>query len=464
MSSGGHLLASLTEVLQGNKLFTMPHVLNRSTAVPFAEPEFKLQPKARIGPYELVSMIGKGGFGQIWLAIDHSLDPAEVPRQVALKFLAPSHGRAPSKLMELKFVQEGEILIRLKDSGISGTAVAYDYKPATLRHPAYIVMPRLEGMDLNQLLFGRSGFSVEPREFIGWMIQLLTVLDQVHLMGIAHRDVKFGNLFFTKDNQLLLIDFGIAKLVQDTGETQTVMGTRNYSPPEVFSPRSDRSSDNADAIPGQRFVEQQKRDVYAVGMLLYKYFTGETAQVLVDVKSGPLNKFAKLLAESKIVDAFGILNQEMNWRESLFMLSNGPGAVLSRKDYQTIEVWLGQAEETAADKRQTLYEKVPHDLAEAICRAIYPLAGVRFPNATAFREELLKYADPDQWQPANGIVGPFGSNPFRGVSEEGRVQAKPSRPEGIEIDPDDRGLRHLQVPVRGGPAIVRRSACPTLSR
>jgi len=192
--------------------------------------------------------IGRGGMGQIYLAEDR-----ELGRKVAIKVLDDRF--AGNEQLRERFKREALAAARL--SGHPHVVTIFDVGESQGR--PFIVMEYLPGGTLGDRT--RQG-PVEPGEALSWLGQIAEALDAAHELGVVHRDVKPPNLLFDARGELVVADFGIARVADDTltgmTATGTVLGTAGYLAPEQAlgqpaTPASDR---------------------YALGVIGYELLTG----------------------------------------------------------------------------------------------------------------------------------------------------------------------------------------------
>lgn len=203
----------------------------------------ELKPGAKLGPYEIVSLLGKGGMGEVWKAHDPQLG-----RDVAIKVSAQQFTD--------RFEREARAIASLNHPNV-----------CTLYHigPSYLVMEYIEGPTLAERI-KRGPIPLE--EALGIAKQIADALDAAHRKGIVHRDLKPANVLLTKAG-VKVLDFGLARMEADpddptmTQMTQTgaLMGTPAYMAPEQ------REGKRADA----------RSDIYAFGCVLYEMLTGKRA-------------------------------------------------------------------------------------------------------------------------------------------------------------------------------------------
>ncbi len=217
-------------------------------------------PASRLGmvvgdKYELVRLIAQGGMGTVYLARHTSIG-----RRLAVKFLHTALlGR---REMMTRFRREAQLAGSLENEHI---AAVTDFGFAGDGVP-YIVMEYLDGQDLGSL-FEQQGLLPVPR-IVEMIIQACYGLEAAHERRVIHRDLKPENLFICRRTDgadlIKILDFGIAKLCEHTGEpaltrTGVAMGTPNYMAPEQV--RGDRTLDH-------------RVDIYALGVILYEGLSG----------------------------------------------------------------------------------------------------------------------------------------------------------------------------------------------
>lgn len=207
--------------------------------------------------YELVQVIGRGGMAEVWEARDLRLG-----RRVAIKILRPDLARDPA--FQARFRREAQSAASLNHPNIvaaydTGEDVFIDGTESTV--VPYIVMEYVDGMTLRQIL--TSGRRLLPERSLEIVAGTLSALDYAHRHGIVHRDIKPANVMLTRTGDVKVMDFGIARAMNDSGHTmtsaQTVMGTAQY-----LSPEQARGE-----------VVDARSDLYSTGVLLYELLTGK---------------------------------------------------------------------------------------------------------------------------------------------------------------------------------------------
>ena len=226
-------------------------------------PSMSLPPGAKLGPYEIVSAIGSGGMGDVYLARDPRLD-----RDVAIKVLPERYLRDPEA--RLRFEREAKAVAALSHPNI---LAIHDY--GTHEGAAYSVAELLEGKNLRQELLAGA---IPWRKAVEIAAEIADGLAAAHAKGIIHRDLKPENIFLTHDGRVKILDFGLAQLVRPDTKTEDVdastiptapmktdpsaiMGTAGYMAPEQLR------GEPVDAT----------TDIFALGCVLYEMVTGRAA-------------------------------------------------------------------------------------------------------------------------------------------------------------------------------------------
>jgi Tol biopolymer transport system component len=215
----------------------------------------------RLGPYEIVALLGAGGMGEVYRARDERLK-----RDVAVKVLPSSFAQDPERLR--RFEQEAQTA-----GGLNHPNITSVFELGSHEGSPYIVTELLEGETLRGRL---AGGAIPVRKATDYAIQVARGLAAAHEKGIVHRDLKPENLFVTNDGRVKILDFGLAKLTQADGATgpQTslptvtggtepgvVLGTLGYmSPEQVKGKKADPRS-----------------DIFSFGAILYEMLSGSRA-------------------------------------------------------------------------------------------------------------------------------------------------------------------------------------------
>ena len=208
--------------------------------------------------YEVGEVIGRGGMAEV-----HEGRDLRLGRRVAVKILRPDLAKDPT--FQARFRREAQSAAALNHPNI---VAVYDTGEDRLASPngesvivPYIVMEYVDGMTLRQLL--TSGRRLLPERALEITAGILSALDYAHRHGIVHRDIKPANVMLTRTGDVKVMDFGIARAMNDAGTTMTatsaVMGTAQY-----LSPEQARGE-----------VVDARSDLYSAGVLLYELLTGK---------------------------------------------------------------------------------------------------------------------------------------------------------------------------------------------
>ena len=202
-----------------------------------------------LGSYRVLSVLGKGGMGQVYLG-----EHMKLGRRVALKILRPEF--AAKRDAVARFFQEAKAVSRIRHKNIVDVTDFVEDPDGT----TFIVMELLEGMTLGEKF--RRKQEIALREGLGFAIQVCDGLEAAHREGIIHRDLKPDNIFLCID-VVKLLDFGVAKLMgeADAGwQTMqgSVVGTPAYMSPEQAA----------------GIAVDHRADIYSLGTILYEIFTG----------------------------------------------------------------------------------------------------------------------------------------------------------------------------------------------
>lgn len=200
----------------------------------------------KIGKYDVLDVVGRGGMGVVYRAKDPFLD-----RMVAIKIMTISYADYPDLLQ--RFYREAKATANLQHPNIVTV-----YELGEHEGSPYLAMQFLEGASLETLV--RSGQELSLLQKLDIVIQACHGLAYAHQRGIVHRDIKPGNIMVLKDGNVKIVDFGIAR-IGDTNFTRTgqFMGSLNYMSLEQLN---------------DKLQVDQRTDVYSTGVVLYQILTG----------------------------------------------------------------------------------------------------------------------------------------------------------------------------------------------
>src|SRR6516165_12448058 len=233
-----------------------------------------LSPRQILDHYDILGTLGTGGMGEVYRARDQRLN-----REVAIKVLSSVSTVDPDRLR--RFEQEARAAAALNHPNIPAI-----YQMGSYFGSPYMVSELLEGETLRDRL---NRGPLPLRKVIEYGKQIARGLAAAHEKGIVHRDLKPENLFLTKDGQVKILDFGLARLTQpklatlshDPQDVQTIpgmmMGSMGYMSPEQV-----RGEGN-----------DQRSDIFTFSAVLYEMMTGQRAfqkATSIDAMSAILNE------------------------------------------------------------------------------------------------------------------------------------------------------------------------------
>jgi len=211
---------------------------------------------ARLGPYQILAPIGAGGMGEVYKARDTKLN-----RDVAIKVLPETLAQDPGALA--RFEREAQAVAALSHPNI---LAIHDF--GSDAGVSYAVTELLDGETLRARM---AAGPLPVRKAVEYGVQIVRGIAAAHQKGIVHRDLKPENIFLTKEGQVKVLDFGLAKAAGATttpGETQlagtqpgTVMGTVGYMSPEQV----------------RGLAVDQRTDIFSFGAVFYEMLTGRRA-------------------------------------------------------------------------------------------------------------------------------------------------------------------------------------------
>lgn len=209
------------------------------------------------GKYRIERVLGRGGMGTIYVAVQEPLG-----RKVALKVLHPTLGQGGDPEFQKRFLLEAATLSQLAHPNI---VVVHDYGSLEGQEGAcFMVMELLEGRTINQVLNEHGRF--EPARALRIARDIARALRAAHDLGVIHRDLKPANVMLCSGPEgetVKVLDFGLVKVVRDDSEELTQEG-RFLGSPRYMSPEQI-----------QRLPMDGRSDLYSLGVILYRMLTGE---------------------------------------------------------------------------------------------------------------------------------------------------------------------------------------------
>jgi predicted Ser/Thr protein kinase len=197
--------------------------------------------------YEITALLGEGGMGAVYKAIDR-----EVNRTVALKVIRPD--LATNSSIIDRFKQE---LVLSHQVTHRNVVRIYDLGEAD--GMKFITMEYIEGTDLRSIIRERKAFP--PGDAVETMLQICRALEAAHSVGVIHRDLKPQNIMRDNQGRVVVMDFGLARLIESNGMTQTgaLVGTMEYMSPEQ----------------ALGSVLDHRSDLFTLGLIFYELLSGK---------------------------------------------------------------------------------------------------------------------------------------------------------------------------------------------
>ncbi len=215
--------------------------------IAFLTPSLKPGSLGRLGHYEILEIIGKGGFGIVLRAFDEKLH-----RISAIKVLSPAYAAVGSA--RKRFIREAQTAAAVKNEHVVAI-----YNVQDEAQPPYLVMELIDGISLQDKLDKKGPLSLKEILRIG--MQMAEGLAAAHKQGLVHRDIKPANILLENGvERVKITDFGLARAVDDASITQsgTVAGTPMYMSPEQ----------------AEGLAIDHRSDLFSLGTVLYAMCTG----------------------------------------------------------------------------------------------------------------------------------------------------------------------------------------------
>ena len=211
-----------------------------------------LQAGEFVGQYEIRELLGAGGLAKVYRAYDKDIE-----RDVALKILRP--GVAASDAAKKRFKQEINLQAKLSMPGCVSVFGVGEYH-GTL----YCAMEYVEGKTLRKVLREKS---LDTAQTIEVLIKIAKIIKELHKRGLEHRDIKPGNIILNQYNEVVLLDFGLAKAVEDQLNICITSHGELFGTPAYMSPEQGGKDNN--------LYRAGRSDVYALGVLAFEMLTGD---------------------------------------------------------------------------------------------------------------------------------------------------------------------------------------------
>ena len=205
------------------------------------------------GRYRILSKLGEGGMGSVYLAIDENLQ-----RKVAIK--TPFFENETDERTIKRFFREARAAATIHHPNV---CAVYDVGEFAGRY--YLTMAYIEGRTISEWVREGNDVAKNPRISLEIIEKLAGGLQAAHKMGILHRDIKPGNTLITNQNEPYLIDFGMARRMDRTETLLTVSGAI-VGTPAYMAPEQINGSDPTKIGPAA--------DIYSLGVIMYELLTG----------------------------------------------------------------------------------------------------------------------------------------------------------------------------------------------
>jgi serine/threonine-protein kinase len=239
---------------------------------------------SQINQYKILEKIGSGGQGTVYKALDTKLN-----RTVVIKVLPPELTARTANFK--RFEREAQLCSQLDHPNI---CTIYDFHEAN--GVFYIAMQYVEGKNVRQLVAGRP---LELKSALSIAIPVTDALAFAHSKNIIHRDIKAGNVMVTDSGQAKILDFGLAKLLEDE-TTDDQKGVDRTQITELGIPYGTATYAAPEQAKGER--ADARSDIFSTGVLLYEMLTGIWAfqgKTVIDVRHQVLYGSPKPLAEMR---------------------------------------------------------------------------------------------------------------------------------------------------------------------
>lgn len=214
-------------------------------------------PRVIADKYDVVGVLGEGGTGIVYDALRRA-----DKEPLALKVM--HEALAGDKQIRGRFQREAAILRRLEGDHVCPILDFGEVPSADVSKPSllYIALPKIEGPSLAEVL---SKEEIDVDRALDIVLEVLSALKSAHALGVIHRDLKPANVLLKDGQHVVVVDFGMSKIVTGGGLGTTNLTTHNmvFGTPEYMSPEQARG-DDLDA----------RCDIYAVGVMLYEMLTG----------------------------------------------------------------------------------------------------------------------------------------------------------------------------------------------
>lgn len=306
-----------------------------------------------VGAYRIVSRIGRGGMGSVYLA---ERDDGQFQQQVALKIIR--RGLDTDDILS-RFLYERQILASLDHPNI---ARLYDGGITEDGRP-YFVMEYVDGLPIDTYCDANR---LTPHQRLDLFRTACRAVQYAHQNMVIHRDLKPSNILVTQDGEVKLLDFGIAKLLDDEGmpmtRPMTSQGVRLMTP-EYASPEQVRGANITTAS-----------DVYALGVLLYELLTGRRPYQITERVQHEIERI--ILEEEPTRPSTAIRRATQSTKGDVKTAETGPSI-----------------SETRSTSISRLKKMLMGDLDNIILKALQKTPDRRYSTVDQFANDILNYLD-----------------------------------------------------------------------
>ena len=245
-------------------------------------------PGSMVETFQIQRLVGSGGMGEVYLAVDVSLG-----RQVALKMIRPELLTRPTALR--RFKREAQALAKINSQNVT-----HIYALSLESNPPYLVMEYVDGASIHYMLKEEGTF--DSKETARMALQVVAGLQAVYLEGLTHRDINPKNLLLNKSGNVKITDFGLVQM-ELTGSsmsmTHSIVGTPSYMSPEQ----------------ARGETVDFRTDLYSLGMTLYHMMVGRppfTGETIAEILSKHIMEPVPSIRSSR-PDAAVLLDELVQW-------------------------------------------------------------------------------------------------------------------------------------------------------
>jgi serine/threonine protein kinase len=307
-----------------------------------------------IGEYRIISLLGKGGMGEVFRAVD----PA-TGQQIAIKVM--SSDATASADNKSRFHRESKTI-----SAIDHENVIKILQTGEHEGKPFIAMELVEGKSLEDILRGRQGLS--PVHSIKIILEVARGLKAAHDIGIVHRDIKPSNIILSNDGNVKILDFGLAKIFTDSEMTQLtstgiIMGTPKYISPEQ----------------GKGEPVDCRSDIYSLGVTLFHCLSGRIPfdgttpmEIIIKHIQAPLPSINRLVPE--LPYSLGDVLSKMLHKNRSFRHQNMDEVILNlERELHTLENPEETVKQDEMSEAPTMTMKMNYHPSQPVSRPLSPM-------------------------------------------------------------------------------------------